>query len=160
MRKQEHTLNDIVSDEENDDWEAELQKHHSTQLDLCNRLEKLADGLPESYNAQECLSISWGLFPIIKAAHQFEEQVLFPRLKSSQIENAEIARSVERLQFEHWEDESFAEELSTALRQLVSHPASANIEKLSYMLRGFFEGLRRHIAFETEHILPVLQGKL
>jgi hypothetical protein len=24
------------------------------------------------------------------------------------------------------------------------------------MLRGFFEGLRRHIAFEREHIVPLL----
>jgi hypothetical protein len=24
------------------------------------------------------------------------------------------------------------------------------------MLRGFFEGLRRHIAFEREHIVPIL----
>ena len=156
--EQTNMSNVIAYSVDEDDWEIQLQRHHSTQLELCDRLEKLADGLPENYDAQECLAISWRIFPIIKAAHQFEEQVLFPKLSPPQNECSEITRSVERLQFEHWEDESFAEELSTALRQLVSHPGSANIEKLSYMLRGFFEGLRRHIAFEAEHILPILRS--
>ena len=33
-----------------------------------------------------------------------------------------------------------------------------NFEALSYMLRGFFEGLRRHIAFEVEHLMPILDS--
>lgn len=138
---------------------AEVLAHHSSQLKLCDRLERLADSLPDSYDAQECLSISWALYPTIRAAHQFEEEKLFPILMPPKENASEIAKSIERLQFEHWEDESFAEELSTALRHLVSNPKSANVDKLSYMLRGFFEGLRRHIAFETEHILPILQNR-
>jgi hypothetical protein len=29
-----------------------------------------------------------------------------------------------------------------------------NAEVVGFMLRGFFESLRRHIAFEREHVLP------
>ena len=141
------------------DWEVELQRHHSSQLELCNRLENLADSLPDNYSPQECLSISWSLFPVIKAAHQFEECVLFPKLIAFKDENLRVTKSIERLKFEHWEDESFAEELSTALKQLISNSETANIEKLAYMLRGFFEGLRRHIAFEAEYILPLLHSQ-
>lgn len=31
-----------------------------------------------------------------------------------------------------------------------------NAEAIGFMLRGFFEGLRRHIAFEREHVLPMI----
>ncbi|NJM42689.1 MAG: hypothetical protein HC853_19095 [Anaerolineae bacterium] len=33
------------------------------------------------------------------------------------------------------------------------------MNQVGYMLRGFFECLRRHIAFEREHILPKLAPK-
>ena len=133
--------------------------HHKSQLELCDRLEKLADSLPNNYDPQECLSISWALYPTIRAAHKFEEEKLFPILIPAKKNGAKITSNIERLRFEHWEDESFAEDISLALRQLISEPARTNIDKLSYMLRGFFEGLRRHIAFESEHILPILQSQ-
>ena len=141
------------------DWEPQLKVHHKNQLELCDRLENLADSLPKNFDKQECLFIARALYPTIKAAHQFEEQTLFPLLNPGKGHDENVSRSIERLQFEHWEDESFAEELSSTLRQLVSQPDATNIEKLSYMLRGFFEGLRRHIAFEAEHILPILRSQ-
>ena len=137
----------------------EVTAHHLSQLKLCDRLEKLADSLPNGYDKQECLSICWALYPTIKAAHEFEEQRLFPCLLAGRHQNEKVFKSIERLRFEHWEDESYAEELSAALRQLVYDPAGANIDKLSYMLRGFFDGMRRHIAFEVEYIIPLLESK-
>ena len=136
---------------------AELIANHKRQLDLCDRLERLADSLPDELDTQECLSISFALYPTIKAAHEFEEQWLFPTLLVHRQADEQISKSIERLQFEHWEDESFAEDLGLELRQLVSQPTATNVDKLSYMLRGFFEGLRRHIAFETDHIIPMLR---
>ena len=68
-----------------------------------------------------------------------------------------LNRSLERLKYEHWEDESFAEEVSDGLIRFVSDPDHPSPDTLAYMLRGFFEGLRRHIAFESEHILPLLR---
>lgn len=134
---------------------SELMKHHERQLKLCERLEGLADSLPYDVNKQECLSISWEIYPVVKAAHDFEEKTLFPLLSEREHDNTEIAHSLERLKFEHWEDESSAEDISLSLRQMVSAPEETNVEKMSYMLRGFFEGMRRHIAFETDHLLPI-----
>ncbi len=133
----------------------ELLEHHQRQLKLCERLEGLADSLPHEVDKQECLSISWQIYPVVKAAHEFEEKTLFPLLAKQEEDQIEIAQSLERLKFEHWEDESSAEDISLSLRQMVSAPEDTNVEKMSYMLRGFFEGMRRHIAFETEHLLPI-----
>ncbi|MEM8650737.1 MAG: hemerythrin domain-containing protein [Pseudomonadota bacterium] len=136
----------------------EINHHHQKQLDLCQRLERVADSLPDNIDRQECLSISWQIYPIVKEAHRFEEETLFPLLTMEKDDNSTLSNSLERLKFEHWEDESSAEDISLSLRQMISEPASANVEKISYMLRGFFEGLRRHIAFETDHLLAKLDN--
>ena len=68
-----------------------------------------------------------------------------------------MQNALERLQYEHWKDESFAEEVSDGLIKFVSDSDHPSADTLAYMLRGFFEGLRRHIAFEAEHILPLLR---
>lgn len=132
----------------------QLSVHHKNQLDLCNRLEGLADRLPNNVDRQECLSMSWQIFPVVREAHKFEEETLFPALYAKCQTEKSLQQSLERLKFEHWEDESTAEDISLSLRELVSDPVSANTEKLSYMLRCFFEGVRRHIAFEVDHIKP------
>ncbi|MNL85495.1 hypothetical protein D3C87_2138230 [compost metagenome] len=36
--------------------------------------------------------------------------------------------------------------------------ATVNMEATGYMLRGFFEGMRRHIAFEREFLLSRVPG--
>ena len=39
----------------------------------------------------------------------------------------------------------------------IGHGAGVeNPEAVGFMLRGLFETLRRHIAFEREHVLPIV----
>jgi hemerythrin-like domain-containing protein len=135
---------------------SDLLGHHKKQLKLCERLEAIADSLPDKVDTQECLSVARGLFAIVWQAHRFEEDVLFAVLEGSDIESDTLPESLKRLQFEHWEDESYAQDICDSLTRFVIEPDTRNPESLSYMLRGFFEGVRRHIAFETEHLLPLL----
>jgi hemerythrin-like domain-containing protein len=93
---------------------------------------------------------------MIHEAHEYEEKTLFPMLMAMQNIDENLKTTVERLRYEHWEDESFADEVADAMIRFVTDKASSNAETLAYMLRGFFEGLRRHIAFEREHIVPLL----
>ena len=79
-----------------------------------------------------------------------------PLLMSIENTDDALKSTVERLRYEHWEDESFSDEVADALIRFVTDKASSNAETLAYMLRGFFEGLRRHIAFERDHIVPLL----
>ncbi len=133
-----------------------LAELHQVQLDMCKHLEQIADGLPHAMDSQAFLQLSRTVYPVIKNAHEFEEQRLFPLLEHKLAHEDRLLQSIERLKFEHWEDESFAEEIGDGLMIYVTGPDRQNPEALSYMLRGFFEGLRRHIAFEAEHVLPLL----
>jgi len=133
-----------------------LLVHHDEQMVLCQRLEEVADELPELPDTQLCLSLARQIHPMIREAHEYEEKTLFPLLMSIENIDDRLKSTVERLRYEHWEDESFADEVADGLIRFVTDKASSNAETLAYMLRGFFEGLRRHIAFEREHIVPLL----
>lgn len=133
-----------------------LQRELAIQEGLCTNLEALADDLPDNVDTQNCLVISKRIFAVVHQAHQFEEKELFPMLRQAYSDSAKLPLTLERLRYEHWEDEAFAGELSECLSDFVSDRSTCNVESLAWMLRGFFEGLRRHIAFEREHILPLI----
>lgn len=136
------------------EWEAHLKMQHN----LCCMLEKLADDLPGNIDRQECLNIARSIDPVIRQAHEFEEKVIFPLLRAHRRAADELDAMLERLRGEHCEDEDFGCELRDQLLAFAKSPEASNPEALGYMLRGFFEGLRRHIAFEREHVLPILAG--
>lgn len=142
-------------------WEAavRLAELHAAKRALCARLEAIADALPNDVHACECLAVAQRLQPTLKAAHRFEEEQIFPRLRRLVGDGPRIGRALERLVFEHWEDESFAEEVADSLRLFVTDPGRRNAEALGYMLRGFFEGLRRHMAFEAEVVRPLTEAR-
>ena len=127
----------------------ELQATFERQLNLCDLLEEIADSLPDRLDRQQCLTVARMIGPLIKQAHVAEEQFLFPDVISRHGDGDNV---VEKLRLEHIEDECFAEELTDALLKLGSGDR-VNMEAVGYMLRGFFEGIRRHIAFEREHLL-------
>ncbi|MDQ0453867.1 hemerythrin domain-containing protein [Rhizobium paknamense] len=133
-----------------------LARAHDEQLALCRELEEIADSLPANVNRQKCIYAAKALGPLIQGAHHYEETVLFAGLERSNGGNQTLQDTLNRLKFEHCEDECFAEELTDALLKLGSGD-QVNVEAVGYMLRGFFEGLRRHIAFEREHLLSGLQ---
>ncbi|MBW8446786.1 MAG: hemerythrin domain-containing protein [Arenimonas sp.] len=132
-----------------------LRGAHEEQLALCGELEEIADSLPANVNRQKCIYAAKSLGPLIKGVHHYEENILYPWLESSSQNLEHLRETLDRLKFEHFEDECFAEELTDALLKLGSGSA-VNMEAVGYMLRGFFEGIRRHIAFEREYLLQRL----
>ena len=134
---------------------AALRKAHKDQLLLCDRLEEIADSLPDGINRQKCMYAARALGPMIRGVHRFEEDVVFPMIAERRGSDEKIDTTLNRLRFEHCEDECFAEELTEALHALGSGESNVNIEAIGYMLRGFFEAMRRHIAFESEMLLPM-----
>ena len=135
----------------------QAQAHHRIQKDLCARLENVADHLPNNIDRQECLVLARNVYRVIREAHRFEEVELFPYLQS---QTKTAIGELERLRFEHWEDEAYAEEISDILNSIGREGKTSDAEKISWMLRGFFDGVRRHIAFEAEHLIPLLQSHL
>ncbi|MCF3640107.1 hemerythrin domain-containing protein [Rhizobium sp. TRM95111] len=139
------------------DW---LQRAHDTQLHLCGALEEIADSLPDNINRQRCLAAAKALGPLVHQVHRYEETVVFPALERQAGSSPLLHETLSRLKFEHCEDECFAEELVDALQRLGRGDGGINIEATGYMLRGFFETMRRHIAFEKTMLygLPPLAG--
>lgn len=138
--------------------QATLDHHLTVQFNLCCALENVADNLPDGVRKDEILSIARSIGPIVMRSHDFEENVLFPLLRDQSGADKNLEATLDRLHGEHWEDESFAEEVQTSLIDFASGELKSGVDALSYMLRGFFEGLRRHIAFEREHLLPLLKS--
>ena len=138
----------------------QLGKHLRACLDLCDALEQIADRLPENLQCGQCLEVARSIYPTVKQSHEFEEASLFPLLIDESRPDEKTRMTIQRLHAEHWEDESFAFEVRDALMEFASNPRHSNVEALGYMLRGFFEGVRRHVAFEWEHVVPALRNNL
>ena len=132
-----------------------IEEDHALQLILCNVLETVADGLPAEVDFK-CLGI---LVPILRVGMprqmQFEDDVFFPMLRERASIVFRICEILEQLESEHQADQDYAYELADELELLEQRRAPWNKEMLGYMLRGFFEGQRRHIECENMIILPL-----
>lgn len=137
------------------DSEQRLALHlaHNDILGMCELLEDIADSLPNHIDPKKCSRAAEMLEPLIKRVHRFEEDEIFPRY-AGDAPSRSLQKTLERLRAEHCEDECYAEELSDALYRVSSSADPVSSETLGYMLRGFFEAIRRHIAFEREQFSP------
>ncbi|MEO0386270.1 MAG: hemerythrin domain-containing protein [Pseudomonadota bacterium] len=130
------------------------------QAELCKALEHLADVLPARLHQAQVHRLIQTLPSVLAHLHRYEEGVVHPYLIRAAPSSARgLDRTLTRLCQEHVEDRAFAEELAETLTQYMRLPNRADANRIGYMLRGFFEGLRRHIAFEREHVLPLLSGR-
>jgi iron-sulfur cluster repair protein YtfE (RIC family) len=129
-----------------------FEKAGQAQLALCDQLEQIADSIPGNINRRTCSVLAEKLNPLIRSVHRFEEDLLYPLTRRTRKNRSQMETTIKRLKHEHFEDECFAEELVEALRELSLDKTPENPEATGYMLRGFFEALRRHVAFEREHL--------
>lgn len=132
---------------------------HSTKLALCDRLEAIADALPSNVSRLECEAVARSIAPLLQQAHRLEEDVVFPFCGVLSGGSLAVAGSVERLRGEHREDASYGEEVAEALLQIGARQPDLGAEALGFMLRGFFGGLRRHIAFERDYVTMIAEGR-
>jgi len=132
-----------------------MKRAHKEKLLLCDALERIADALP-GVDRLKCLGTANAIVPLLRNVHQYEETVIFPAYESAVVRgNANLA-STRRLRAEHVEDECFAGEVTEILLAIGHGEPVENPEAIGFMLRGLFENLRRHIAFEREHVLPMI----
>lgn len=68
----------------------------------------------------------------------------------------DVPSALERLRFEHYADLCFAEEIHDGLLAFGRGEDLMTADAIGYMLRGFFESVRRHVAFEKEILVPLL----
>lgn len=137
-----------------------MKQVYATKISLCDELEAIADSLPHHVDRLSCLNVASRLLPALRQSHRYEEQVLFPAFESGWGANLRSKQSVLRLKAEHIYDEGAAEEITDALMWIGRGGDIANPEALGFMLRAFFDTVRRHIAFEREHVFPTLGKQL
>jgi hemerythrin-like domain-containing protein len=125
---------------------------HAEQLRLCAELEQIADSLPRNISRQKCIYAAKALAPVIKGVHHYEDTVLFPHLEKAFSSRTDMTTLLARLKLEHFEDECLADELEERLIQLGAGRTDVNMEATGYMLRGFFEAIRRHVAVEEIYL--------
>jgi hypothetical protein len=135
----------------------DIGRAHDFKLGLCAAMEAIADALPSAVDRLECLRIANQLVPLLRESHRYEEEMVFPAFErvDGPVRSAR-AVSVRRLRAEHVEDECAAQDLTEILFEIGHGATIDNPEALGFMLRAFFEALRRHIAFEREHVLPMV----
>lgn len=127
---------------------------HAAKLELCNALEAIADGLPARVDRRRCLIVAAALVPLLQQGHAYEERHIFPAFEQSRQNNNSCRLTVRRLKVEHVEDECAAQDLADVLFSIGHGAPIDNPEALGFMLRAFFEAVRRHVAFEREYFFP------
>lgn len=137
-----------------------IEHEHRMQEHLCDILEKIADCLPHEVDPQLCRKAVQALRHDIPLHHRDEELGLFPLLNKYAQNMPVIKMAIQRLETEHDSDEGFAGELIEQLENLAQGGRSGNANMLGYMLRGFFEGYRRHIHWEDAVIMPLARQHL
>lgn len=127
---------------------------HAVQLELCDVLEAIADGLPDMVDKrlvrQVIAILEHGLAPHFRA----EEDFLFPLLRLRGASDPSLIAALDQLEAEHLRDDDICAELIEELRNLADRGGPRNADMLGYMLRGFFEGQRRHISWENAVVVP------
>ena len=131
---------------------------HDDKLSLCQTLEEIADSLPDEVDKQKCKLAAREIWPLLRSVHSFEEKIIFPALADRLAHVDGIDETIARLKSEHAEDECYAEELTDTLLLLGAGDRGVNFDAVGYMLRGFFESVRRHVAFEREIVLRLARG--
>jgi hemerythrin-like domain-containing protein len=137
------------------DSAAVMKRAHLEKLQLCDALERIADTLPR-VDRLACLTAANAIVPLLRDVHRYEETIIFPAYEAAMAGRDSTPASTRRLRVEHVEDECFACEVTEILLGIGHGGSVEHPETLGFMLRGFFESLRRHIAFEREHVLPMI----
>lgn len=119
-------------------------------LSLCDRLETLADSIPRRIDLTSCRVILTELPQKLRRVHALEEMILFPAVEIQRSDDGRYAL-IARLRAEHDQDDRAAVELVRVLKAVLDNRPSLSWDAIGYMLRGFFETVRRHIA--TERLL-------
>ncbi|MCW5719633.1 MAG: hemerythrin domain-containing protein [Devosia sp.] len=122
-----------------------LEAAYRDILTLCDGLEAIADALPEHIDARPCYEIAEHLEATLQRLQQAEVDELFPLLLLRSDPGA-----IARRQKAHIADAAAASEVADALNGLLRGDRRPTPDALGYLLRAFFDGMRRHVATETE----------
>lgn len=134
-----------------------LNRQYLALLDICDVLETVADGLPNNVSLDQCSRLAIEIVDLLERAHREEERLLLPLLASSP--RSEVRHLAERLRREHEYDDEAVIEVREALLAIATQKPLRSADATGYLLRSFFESLRRHVQAEQD-VLALLPDLL
>ena len=137
-----------------------IARAHALQVEVCDALERIADGLPDDVDRRLCATAAAYLQYELPRHHQDEENGLFVLLKKRVLPGDGIDEILDRLAAEHLTDTDFASEIAESLDCLGRGEKIPNPGMIGYMLRGFFERYRRHVQWEDTLVMPAARQRL
>ncbi len=138
----------------------QMDAFHRHKMMICDELEAIADSLPFEIDPAQCMALARSLKATVSSIQAFEERYFFPLVARAGKLKGVMKTVRDVLEQNHREDEGFAEELAEALVDLGLCVSGRDAETTGYMLRGFFEGMRRHVALERHLLLEPLRAHL
>jgi hemerythrin-like domain-containing protein len=130
-----------------------LVAEHGEQRQLCSMLERIADELPAVPSHAMMLDVGQRLSSYAQRHFPLEAR-LFVRL-AGQANCPTSERILKEIGHNHAIDAIHADDLAAALQRLSGSTRPAHPGELAYMLRCFFDGCRRAIAFEELALLKL-----
>lgn len=131
----------------------ELNGLYRATLQICDRLEAVADSLPRP-DRRLCRQFAAELKPAIAAANRLEEEILFPAALG-RLPAEGTQATIDRLRREHAQDHAAADEIVRILVTLSRGGGKRSWDAIGYMLRAYFLAVRRHVASEQNLLAAI-----
>ncbi len=132
-----------------------IEYERRDQRRLCDSLELVADQLPEQVDRYLCETLNEQLYFNLPIYHRNEE-ALFERIGRRAPSGMEVYPVLNRIRQEHAMHDCYADELRETLNVGCIGNGFQNPDMLGYMLRFFFETMRRHLAWEDLTLMPMV----
>jgi iron-sulfur cluster repair protein YtfE (RIC family) len=136
-----------------------LEREQTRLLRSCLLLEAMADSLPSGFKQEHALLLLKDTEAALQRHITLQEQVIFPQLRSASGEGAQIERILHQLEYEHSSDSALIIEIIESAMTLELFARTAQVERFGCLLRHFFEGHRRHCAWETQILSLICQRR-
>lgn len=117
-------------------------------------MELVADQLPDMVNETLCNQIYSALRFELPILHRNEE-ALYEIICQRDRRDAGMVEIVEKIRHEHTVHECYADEFSDTLSILRPSEGVHWPDAMGYMLRGYFETMRRHLDWEELTLIPL-----
>ena len=142
-----------------------IEEEQAILLALCDRLEEIADGLPDNLSPFRLKVVAQELRTTIPRLHHQMEKLLFPKLKKRALPDDGIDELIAGFEHEHAMDDGYVLGVLEILDQLAIGPVSDTrsleyYEAVGYQLRGFFEAMRRHLRWQRFIVLRLARQRL
>jgi len=130
------------------------------QLEISDRLEHIADGLPHDIDKSACAIVAERLPDLVFVCWQINRDIIFPALLRGGAKSGLSADTAKRLHDERLTDQGYLSEVSELLACLAHGGQIEEANAAGYLLRSFFEISRRAAAFELEYVVPAARRHL